>query len=48
MKNITMLTKTDLETRWSKALIKKFAPTIAKQKKNIYGGTTFLYLLEET
>lgn len=47
MKNITMLTKTDLETRWSKALIKKFAPTIAKQKKNIYGGTTFLYLLEE-
>lgn len=42
-----MITKTDLETRWSKALIKKFAPTIAKQKKNIYGGTTFLYLLEE-
>lgn len=48
MKNITMITKTELETRWSKALIKKFAPTIAKQKKkNIYGGTTFLYLLEE-
>ena len=42
-----MIIKSDLELRWSKALIKKFAPSIVKEKKNIYGGMTKYYSLKE-
>lgn len=41
------LNYTQLSKRWSKALIKKYSPTVIGERKNIYGGTTKFYSIEE-
>lgn len=41
------ITKTELQKRWSKKLIEAFNPSVAKTKKNVYGGMTMFYSLDE-
>lgn len=45
MMNIIELNKDELTRRWSKSLVKKYAPQPYRTAKNYYGGANICYYL---